>query len=200
MYVDEHLFLTDVFDRHTLSLITICFGFRCVTIDLGYLGCHTDVLNIADRHCSGRQTCMIRVPDPDMENTRPCLKELKTYLEANYVCLPSTYMFLHCTGSGNCVLLLSWPNLSSNSLQGFQLYFNPHTGHSVNFLILQCISIIGEGVILTSKEIFYQDRITNKKGYHRLKSLNYKISNLNRYPDIIILHNSICSVNTIHIA
>ncbi len=68
---------------------------RCVTIDLGYLGCQTDVLLIADRLCSGRRSCAIRVPDPEMEATRPCLKELKTYLEANYTCIPSEYRHRH---------------------------------------------------------------------------------------------------------
>ncbi len=64
---------------------------RCVEIDLGYLGCYTDVLDLADRRCSGRRSCEIRVPDADFEQTRPCLKELKTYLEASYVCVPGMY-------------------------------------------------------------------------------------------------------------
>ena len=147
-----------------MSLIIICFGFRCVTIDLGYLGCHSDVLNIVDRHCSGRQTCMIRVPDPDMENTRPCLKELKTYLEANYVCLPSTYMFLHCTGSGNCVLLLSWPNLSSNSLQGFQLYFNPPSWPFSQFSNLAVhLNYWGRGNSYVKRDFFTRIELQTKR-------------------------------------
>ena len=95
----KHEFYTFYCSAHVTIMFQLqvltSFTSRCVTIDLGYLGCHSDVLNIADRHCSGRQTCEIRVPDPDMENTRPCLKELKTYLEANYTCLPSMYYVIY---------------------------------------------------------------------------------------------------------
>ena len=51
-------------------------------------GCHSNVLAIADRICSGKHDCEIRVPDADMEKTRPCLQELKTFLEVGYTCVP----------------------------------------------------------------------------------------------------------------
>ena len=60
---------------------------RCVRKDLGYLGCFSDVLPIADRKCSGKQTCEIRMPDADFDQTKPCLEELKTYMEARYDCI-----------------------------------------------------------------------------------------------------------------
>ena len=59
---------------------------RCVRKDLGYIGCYTDVLHLADRRCSGRHECEIRIPDPQFDTTRPCLEELKTYFESSYVC------------------------------------------------------------------------------------------------------------------
>ena len=61
---------------------------RCVEIDMGHVGCYKDVLTTTDRRCSGKRTCDIRIPDAELENTKPCLKELKTYLEASYTCLP----------------------------------------------------------------------------------------------------------------
>ena len=61
---------------------------RCVEIDMGFLGCERNVLDIVDKKCSGRRECQIRVPDPELENTKPCLKELKTYLDATYSCIP----------------------------------------------------------------------------------------------------------------
>ena len=61
---------------------------RCVELDMGHLGCQTDVLALADRRCSGRRTCLIRVPDAELESRRPCLRELKTYLFASYRCVP----------------------------------------------------------------------------------------------------------------
>ena len=61
---------------------------RCVEVDLmGHLGCQTDVLGLVDRRCSGRRRCEIRVPDAELENTRPCLRELKTYLHIEYRCI-----------------------------------------------------------------------------------------------------------------
>jgi len=58
-----------------------------VTLDMGHVGCYADVLSTADRRCSGRTSCEIRVPDAELEKSRPCLRELKTYLEITYRCL-----------------------------------------------------------------------------------------------------------------
>jgi len=60
---------------------------RCVELDMGHLGCQVDVLALADRRCSGRRSCLIRVPDAELESHEPCLGELKTYLFASYRCL-----------------------------------------------------------------------------------------------------------------
>jgi len=60
---------------------------RCVELDMGHLGCQSDVLELADRRCSGRRSCLIRVPDAELESRRPCLRELKTYLFASYRCV-----------------------------------------------------------------------------------------------------------------
>ena len=60
---------------------------RCVELDMGHLGCQSDVLALADRRCSGRRSCLIRVPDAELESRRPCLRELKTYLFASYRCV-----------------------------------------------------------------------------------------------------------------
>ena len=49
-------------------------GFASFREDPRYVGCLADVLDIADRRCSGRATCEIRVPDPEMKKTMPCYK------------------------------------------------------------------------------------------------------------------------------
>ena len=54
---------------------------------MGHLGCQADVLDLADRRCSGRRRCLIRVPDAELESRQPCLRELKTYLFASYRCV-----------------------------------------------------------------------------------------------------------------
>ena len=64
---------------------------RCVELDLGYIGCQRDVLDIVDRRCSGLRVCEMRIPDAQLEATRACLKELKTYLQVSYLCVTREY-------------------------------------------------------------------------------------------------------------
>ena len=59
----------------------------CVKKNLGYLGCTSDVLTLVDQRCSGRTSCQIRIPDTALDDSKPCLEELKTYLEAQYMCV-----------------------------------------------------------------------------------------------------------------
>lgn len=61
---------------------------RCVEDDLGgAIGCSRDVTTQADKLCSGKSSCAIRVPNRDFEYTRPCPRELKSYLELAYKCV-----------------------------------------------------------------------------------------------------------------
>ena len=34
---------------------------RCVRMNMGYIGCEANVLDVADQKCSGRQRCEIKV-------------------------------------------------------------------------------------------------------------------------------------------
>jgi len=52
------------------------------------LGCYADVLDYADRTCSGRTSCDIFVPNRDLLSTRPCVSQLTMYFEAAYSCVP----------------------------------------------------------------------------------------------------------------
>lgn len=61
------------------------FG-RCIQFNLGYIGCSSDVLDIADMSCSGRRRCEIGVPSEHLDSVKPCLSELKSYLTASYRC------------------------------------------------------------------------------------------------------------------
>ena len=61
---------------------------RCVRVDFGFVGCYTDVINILDQHCSGRVECQLKIPDPEMDETKPCLADLTRYLTAGYICVP----------------------------------------------------------------------------------------------------------------
>ena len=58
---------------------------RCVMLNMGYIGCGHNVQDQVDRRCSGKQGCEIKVPDTELEATKPCL-ELKSYLEVHTRC------------------------------------------------------------------------------------------------------------------
>lgn len=62
----------------------------CVRTDFGFLGCHTDVIEIMDLRCSGRRKCSLRVPDPLFEKFAgaKCNPEFKSYLAASFTCVP----------------------------------------------------------------------------------------------------------------
>ena len=60
---------------------------RCVGRDFGYIGCATDVLDIADSWCSGRSSCQIPVPNSAFKRRVNCPKDLKPYLEVKHHCL-----------------------------------------------------------------------------------------------------------------
>lgn len=72
------------------------------------LGCYADVLEFADRTCSGRSACDIPVPSRELLATRPCFEQLTMYLEAGYTCM---------SGKNNCIASrLLMRNVNSISL------------------------------------------------------------------------------------
>jgi len=52
-----------------------------------FLGCSQDVLALLDWKCSGRSECEIHIPDPDLDQMKPCYQDLKSYLTASYSCV-----------------------------------------------------------------------------------------------------------------
>ena len=60
---------------------------RCVKNDLGYVGCFTDVLDLLDSRCSGKNQCEFQTPDRELSKLQPCLEDLTSYLEASYRCV-----------------------------------------------------------------------------------------------------------------
>jgi hypothetical protein len=55
--------------------------------DRRFIGCSADVLSKLDAKCSGRKQCEVRIPDVELEQTQPCRKGLKMFLEASYYCV-----------------------------------------------------------------------------------------------------------------
>jgi len=52
-----------------------------------FLGCSEDVLSIMDRKCSGHTSCDVRIPDPVLDEIKPCYPDQTRYLEASYICV-----------------------------------------------------------------------------------------------------------------
>ena len=63
---------------------------RCVTKDYGYIGCGSDVIDIAHAFCSGRRSCEIPVPNSLMDAQASCPDDFKSYLSVNYECRSGT--------------------------------------------------------------------------------------------------------------
>jgi len=61
---------------------------KALQSDSNLLGCYADVLDYADRTCSGKTSCEIFVPNRDLLSTRPCVAQLTMYFEAAYQCVP----------------------------------------------------------------------------------------------------------------
>jgi len=51
-----------------------------------FFGCFADVSPILHARCSGKRECEVRIPDPELANTKACVSGLTMFLEASYSC------------------------------------------------------------------------------------------------------------------
>ena len=56
-----------------------------------YFGCSADVTAILHTRCSGKKQCEVRVIDPELANTKPCISGLMMFLEASYSCVEGRF-------------------------------------------------------------------------------------------------------------
>ena len=68
---------------------------RCADTDYGAIGCRSDVRYLLERKCAGRRRCSFPVPNNDLEATRPCPVDLKSYLEFSFLCIPGETNILY---------------------------------------------------------------------------------------------------------
>ena len=89
-YCQGEDFMASCNKGEVITMTTAMYGSmkigRCLEDDYGHLGCAADVMDIADRECSGRKECTIKVPNKDMDSNRKCLRDLARYLEISYRC------------------------------------------------------------------------------------------------------------------
>jgi hypothetical protein len=60
---------------------------KCISTDARPT-CSGDVRPEVDRLCSGRTSCHVTVPHPDLHRRLPCGATLLSYLEVSYECMP----------------------------------------------------------------------------------------------------------------
>ena len=55
--------------------------------DPKYFGCKSDVLELLHSKCSLKPMCEIKIPNADLDKTKPCLPGLRFYLQVAYTCV-----------------------------------------------------------------------------------------------------------------
>jgi len=90
-YCHNEEFLAECYGDDVILMTSALYGRmavgRCVKTDFGFVGCYKDVTSILHERCSGRSYCSVRVPDTELDNTDPCHSDLKSYLQASYICI-----------------------------------------------------------------------------------------------------------------
>ncbi|ELU10132.1 hypothetical protein CAPTEDRAFT_219487 [Capitella teleta] len=61
---------------------------RCLETSYGSEGCQVTALSIMDRKCSGRPSCEVKISDLVSELDTPCKRDLRSYMDASYRCVP----------------------------------------------------------------------------------------------------------------
>lgn len=63
---------------------------RCVLHDYGYVGCYANVTSHLETLCTGNVSCQVHIPDAGLDKANPCPRDLKTYLQVSYECVPGS--------------------------------------------------------------------------------------------------------------
>lgn len=64
---------------------------QCVKLDMGYLGCSEDVMDVLVPRCSGREICDVTVSHKTFPSSKQSCFELRAYLEVSYACVPGMH-------------------------------------------------------------------------------------------------------------
>ena len=63
--------------------------------DPKYFECSKDVLQEMHKKCSLKSTCEVKIPDADMDKSKPCFPGLKLYLQSEYTCINGNKQFFY---------------------------------------------------------------------------------------------------------
>ncbi len=84
---------------------------KCMSEDLGYLGCSRDVLAYLDDQCSGRHQCDVSIKGSSFKGLEPCHNDIKSYLNVTYKCIPGGYEETFFRYFKFSIYFLDWPFL-----------------------------------------------------------------------------------------
>nr|UCK81581.1 Gal-binding and CUB domains containing receptor 14 [Arenicola marina] len=61
---------------------------RCVKVDLGYLGCSSNVLSLFDGWCSGKRSCDVAISkmNKQLVDRRSCIADITSHVEVAFAC------------------------------------------------------------------------------------------------------------------
>ena len=94
-FCQEDLFSAQCAPDHVILISEAQYGRmalgKCVRNDYGHLGCSTDARGLMDSMCSGRHRCEFRVFDSVLRSLKPCPKDIESYLQASYQCVPGEH-------------------------------------------------------------------------------------------------------------
>ena len=93
-YCEDETFEPQCEQNEVIMMVSARYGrmriAECLTTNYGMLGCTADIMYVLDRLCSGRRRCSVPVRDLMVSgDTKPCSKDLRSYLEAQYTCVPT---------------------------------------------------------------------------------------------------------------
>ncbi|KAK2139459.1 hypothetical protein LSH36_1776g00006 [Paralvinella palmiformis] len=88
---------------------------KCVLNDFGYIGCKNDVLNLADRWCSGLSQCNFLISNNEFKKANvACAADLSLYLEIVYMCVPVIKPHTRCSSKTYTTIRTNEGQLSSH--------------------------------------------------------------------------------------
>jgi hypothetical protein len=60
---------------------------KCITEDLGFLGCQVDVSQLLRQKCDEKPVCSVEVDSKNLLDVNPCRRGLSVYLDVLHACI-----------------------------------------------------------------------------------------------------------------
>ncbi|ELU05619.1 hypothetical protein CAPTEDRAFT_217463 [Capitella teleta] len=129
----------------TLLVLEASYGHmeigKCITEDIGYLGCQSDVTVLLRTICNGEQFCELATTDRRLRETSPCRPGIVVYVKASYACLKAIPSHELCNGlqSKPSMQYISSEQLSSPGCLSSQNPFriSGQKGQNISFSVIR---------------------------------------------------------------